>query len=147
MPTTRQQHQGDYGEAFVFAMASAAGLLVSKSNLDVDGIDWLIGYPGPLGQARSPKIEVQVKTWSTPKPRPAKPTVRKARPAVMAAAPPAAPEGDWRYSMKVSHFNQLAGPGFAVSRYLVLVTVPADADRYAVCDAECMRLHHAAYWV
>jgi hypothetical protein len=24
--------------------------------------------------------------------------------------------------------------------------VPDDVSRFAVCDAECVRLHHAAYW-
>ena len=65
----------------------------------------------------------------------------------MAAAPSAVAIGEWSYPMKVSHFNQLAGPGFAVRRYLVLVTVPADPDGYAVCDPDCMQLKHAAYWV
>ena len=40
---TGQQHQGLHGEGFIFALASAAGLLVTKSNLDVDGVDWLVG--------------------------------------------------------------------------------------------------------
>ena len=122
---TAQHHQGLHGEGYVFAMACTAGLLVSRPILDVDGVDWLIGSPGPLGTARSPKIEVQVKTWSRP-------------------------EGDdrsWRYRLSTPHFNSLAGPGFDLRRYLILLTVPDEAANFAMCDADCMRLRHAAYWV
>ena len=62
MVMTVQQHQGLHGEGYIFALACAAGLLASRPILDVDGVDWMIGSPGPLGTARSPKIEVQVKT-------------------------------------------------------------------------------------
>jgi hypothetical protein len=63
---TVQQHQGLHGEGYIFAMACTAGLLASRPILDMDGVDWLIGSPGPMGTARSPKIEVQIKTWSRP---------------------------------------------------------------------------------
>jgi hypothetical protein len=43
-------------------------------------------------------------------------------------------------------FNALAGSGFELRRYLVLVTVPNDAERYAQCDDQSMKLSHAAYW-
>jgi hypothetical protein len=125
VPLTAQQRQGLHGEGFIFVLASSAGLQVSRPTYDVDGVDWLISYPGQIGLVRSPKIEVQVKTWS-------------------------APVGDdetWSYRMTVPHFNAIAGPGFAVRRYLLLVTVPADAGDFAVCDADCMRLGHAAYWL
>lgn len=125
MALTSQQHQGLHGEGFVFAMTSSAGLLVSRPLLDVDGVDWLIAFPGTLGHMRSPKIEVQVKTWSSP-------------------------DGDdvsWSYRMKVVHYNALAGLGFALRRYLLLITVPTLPSTYAICDHEEMRLGHAAYWM
>jgi len=119
-----RQHQGQHGEGFIVAMASSAGLLISRPSLDIDGVDWLIGFPGQLGIVRSPKIEVQVKSWS-------------------------APEGDdsaWAYRMRLGHYNALAGGGFEIRRYLVLVIVPADVARYAICDHDAMRMSHAAYW-
>lgn len=122
---TAQQHQGLHGEGYIFAMASTAGLLASRPILDVDGVDWLVGSPGPLGTARSPKVEVQVKTWSQP----------------------VGDSDSWRFRLSTRHFNALAGPGFDLRRYLIIVTVPDEVSRFAVCDADCMRLHHAAYWV
>jgi hypothetical protein len=58
--------QGHYGEAFVRSLACAAGLVTSKKDLDVDGVDIQIGYPGVLGSMRYPAIDVQVKSWSNP---------------------------------------------------------------------------------
>jgi hypothetical protein len=124
MGMTLRQHQGHHGEGFVFAMASSAGLLISRPSLDIDGVDWLIGFPGQLGTVRSPKMEVQVKSWSVP-------------------------EGDedaWAYRMRLRHYNALAGGGFEVRRYLVLVIVPADVAGYATCEHDAMRVSHAAYW-
>lgn len=125
MTLTTQQHQGLHGEGYIFAMACTAGLLTSRPILDIDGVDWLIGSPGPLGTARSPKIEVQVKTASRP-----------------------VADGDcWRLRLSTPHFNALAGPGFDLRRYLIMVTVPDELSQLAVCDADCMRLQHAAYWM
>ena len=123
-PLTVQQHQGLHGEGFVFALASAAGLTLAKFNVDVDGVDWLIAHPGPLGGTRSPKIEVQVKSWSVP-------------------------EGDdesWSYRLHVKHFNSLAGRHWDLRRYLVLVTTPASPTDYASAS-EVMVLRYAAYWL
>jgi hypothetical protein len=124
VPLTAQQRQGLHGEGFVFALASAAGLIASKPVLDVDGVDWEIGHPGPVGSSRSPKIDLQVKTWRDPR-----------------------RDGDvWQYRMPVSQFNALAGTGFTVPRYLVLVTVPPEPEEYAACSASTMQLRQAAYW-
>jgi hypothetical protein len=125
VPLTAQQHQGLHGEGFIFALASSAGLVVMRSNLDVDGVDWLIAHPGPVGTVRSPKIEMQVKTWSAPHER----------------------GGAWQFRMAARHFNALAGPGFELRRYLGLVTVPGDPGGYASCETSRMSLGHAAYWV
>jgi hypothetical protein len=122
---TVQQHQGLHGEGYIFAMASTAGLLASRPILDMDGVDWLIGSPGPMGTARSPKIEVQVKTWSRP----------------------VGDSDSWGYRLSTPHFNALAGPGFDLRRYLIMITVPDEVFRFAECDADCIRPHHAAYWV
>jgi hypothetical protein len=107
------------------ATASAAGLFAAKPMPDLDGVDWIVGHPGAGRTGRSPKIELQVKTWS-------------------------GDQGDrefLRFRIRARHFNALAGPGYPLPRYLVLVTVPSDIRQYARCDAECMALEHAAYWL
>jgi uncharacterized protein DUF4365 len=118
-------HQGLHGEGFIHAMACAGGFTTSRMNLDVDGVDWQIAHPGPKGTARSPKIEVQVKTMSTP----------------------AIAQDAYKLKLSTKHFNQIAGVGFQVPRFLTLVIVPTNPAEYAVCDEEGMRLGTAAYWL
>ncbi|MET8283604.1 DUF4365 domain-containing protein [Micromonospora sp. NPDC005174] len=77
----------------------------------------------PTNQTRS-KIEAQVKSWSSPR----------------------GTDLDWLYPIDVRHYNNLAGEGFAVSRYLFLIIVPADAGRYAQADETSLRLSHCGYW-
>lgn len=118
-------HQGQFGEDYVRVLASAAGLTVSKCDLDVDGIDLQITLPHDAGSVRSPRIEVQVKTTS------------RLRPV----------DGVFRYDgLNGRQFNKLAGPGFMVPRYLFLVTVPPDTSRYADLNHNGLLLRHIGYW-
>jgi hypothetical protein len=59
-------HQGEFGEDYIRVLASAAGLLVWTPDLDYDGVDPGIRWPGRVGWAATPAIDVQVKSWSTP---------------------------------------------------------------------------------
>lgn len=116
-------HQGRYGEAFVHALAAASGLNVGSWQTDV-GIDWILATPGPRGTIRSPRIEVQVKSWSRP----------------------AGTEKAWHYPLRCGAFNHLAGPGHQIPHFLFLCIVPDDADRYAEADPDRLLLRRSAYW-
>ncbi|MGX6602711.1 DUF4365 domain-containing protein [Micromonosporaceae bacterium Da 78-11] len=121
----QERHQGLHGEGFIYALACAGGFTSSKANLDLDGVDRQIAHAGPRGTSRSPKIELQVKSSSVP---------------TLA--------GDViRHRLDVAHFNHLAGSGFQIPRFLSVVIVPADAEHYATCTHEHMRLATAAYWL
>jgi hypothetical protein len=118
-------HQGQFGEDYVRVLASAAGLTVSKCDLDVDGVDLQITLPDDVASVRSPRIEVQVKTTS------------RLRPV----------DGVFRYDgLNGRQFNKLAGPGFMVPRYLFLVTVPREVARYADLNHHGLLLRHIGYW-
>jgi hypothetical protein len=125
MALNRNVHQGLHGEGFIHALACAGGFTTSRMNVDLDGVDWQIAYPGPRGTQRSPRIEVQVKTSMAAEVR----------------------DGMIHHRLRVEHFNHLAGVGFQIPRFLTLVSVPADATEYAVCTDEHMRLSTAAYWL
>jgi hypothetical protein len=60
------QHQGRFGEDYVRVLASAAGLIVLKDDLDTDEIDLGFRATGRCGRVYSPTIEAQIKTWSAP---------------------------------------------------------------------------------
>jgi hypothetical protein len=120
----KYNHQGYFGESFVRVLASAAGLIAGQQDVDHTGVDFSIDLPGTRGTVRFPKIEAQVKSWSSPK----------------------GTDFFWDYPMNVHHYNNLAGEGFAVSRYLFLIIVPSDTDKYAYVDETSMRLSHCGYW-
>jgi hypothetical protein len=113
-----RSHQGQFGEDYVRVLATAAGITVSKCNLDVDGIDLLLALPDDVRSVRSPRIEVQVKTTSRLQPA----------------------DGVFAFDgLNGWQFNKLAGPGFMVPRYLFLATVPPDSSRYTDLN------HHGAF--
>lgn len=116
--------QGYYGESFIRVLAASAGLIVSRADLDVTGEDFTVGYPGQRESLRYPKIDVQIKSWS--------------RPTGTATS--------WRYRMRAEHYNELAGGLFYLPRYLFLVVVPDDPDRYTTVSNDALRLHRAGYW-
>src|SRR4051794_11999548 len=116
-------HQGKFRQDYIRALASAAGLLVYTPDLDHDGVDLLIRWPGRAGAAASPAIDAQVKSWSNP---------RKSG-------------GTWRFGgLDEVQFNQLAGRAFTVPRYLFLVIVPPDARTYSEILTDGMLLRHQA---
>lgn len=121
-----RQHQGKFGEDYVRVLASAAGLIVLKDDLDVDGIDLGFRATGRYGKVYSPTIEAQIKTWSTP----------------------AGPSGHLLYrGLDESQFNKLAGADFAVPRFLFVICVPTEAQRYASSLTDGLMLRHLGYFV
>lgn len=118
-------HQGQFGEDYVRVLASAAGLVVSSYNLDIDGVDLQICRPGAFPSVRSPRIEVQVKTTSRSRPDGGVLTFD---------------------GLNGTQFNKLAGSGFMVPRYLFVVTVPPDAARYADLSPRGLLLRHIGYF-
>lgn len=107
-------------------LASAAGLLVYTPDLDYDGVDFLLRWPGANGPSASPAIDVQVKSWSVP----------------------AKSGGFLRFDgLNESQFNKLAGPNFQVPRYLFVVVVPSERAAYSELRTEGMLLRHQAYYL
>lgn len=129
MTLDHRQHQGLFGEAFVRVLASAAGLVVARADLDVTGEDFTISYKGARGDKRHPKIDVQVKSW------------------IKSKADASWRNGSWLYRMRAASFNEIAGDDFSLPRFLFVVIVPDDVVDYARCEAGQMALSHSAYWV
>jgi hypothetical protein len=121
-----KQHQGKFGEDYVRVLASAAGLVVLKDDIDTDGVDLGFRAPGRYGRVYSPTIEAQIKTWSAP----------------------SISSGYLLYrGLDEWQFDKLAGPGFTVPRFLFVICVPADNQRYAACSTEGVMLRHLGYFV
>lgn len=121
-----KQHQGKFGEDYVRVLASAAGLLVLKDDLDADGIDLGFRATGRYGRVYSPTIEAQIKTWSNP----------------------SGSSGYLIYrGLNEWQFNRLAGPDFAIPRFLFVVCVPSDNQQYAASVTDGVMLRHLGYFV
>lgn len=117
-------HQGLFGEDYVRVLASAAGLVATKVGKDYDGVDFFVRWPGRVGTAASPGIDVQVKSWS------------KRR----------ISGGSLRYDRLTEvQFNQLATCDYAIPRYLFLVLVPYDVDQYSEVTADGLLLRYQGY--
>lgn len=118
-------HQGKFGEDYVRVLASAAGLVVYKEDIDHDGVDLGIKLPN-AARGWSKAIEVQVKTTSVP---------------------------SWKGGRLVftglsqSQFNKLAGPLFTVPRFLFVVIVPRSATEYAEPFTAGMLLRNLGYFM
>ncbi|GAA3560795.1 hypothetical protein GCM10022419_046780 [Nonomuraea rosea] len=121
-----RQHQGKFGEDYVRVLASAAGLIVLKDDLDVDGIDLGFRATGRYGRVYSPTVEAQIKTWSAP--------------SVSAGHLIYRGLNEWQ-------FNKLAGADFAIPRFLFVICVPPDYQRYATSLTDGVMLRHLGYFV
>jgi hypothetical protein len=119
------QHQGLYGESFVRVLANAAGLSATKPEPDT-GEDWTIAAPGPRGTIKDPKIVTQVKSWSNER--------------------QTASGDSWSYPLPVRAYNNFAGSGFQLRRYIFLCVVPNDPSQYATSTIEELVLYRSAFW-
>ena len=121
-----RNHQGKFGQDYVRALASAAGLIVCTFDLDVDGIDLGLRFPGHAGTSASPAIDIQVKSWSKPK----------------------SVAAEWHFSgLNEWQFNKLAGSDYTIPRYLFLILVPSDHRSFVSFETEGMILRHLGYYL
>jgi hypothetical protein len=121
-----QNHQGKFGQDYIRALASAAGLLVFQYDLDRVGIDLGFRFPGKPGDLASPAIEVQVKTCTKPN----------------------LVDDELHFDgLTERQFNWLAGRDYTVPRYLFLLPVPRERKEYARFESGGMTLQYLAYYV
>jgi len=98
---------------------------VLHAAIDDDGVDVMIRYSGEVGYIASPGIDVQVKSWSTPR--------------VSADC--------WAYDrLNEQQFNKLVGTNRQMPRYLVVLVVPADPERLTELLDDGLLLRHRAYY-
>ncbi|MEU4177443.1 DUF4365 domain-containing protein [Streptomyces sp. NPDC026589] len=120
--------QGHFAEGLVWALSCAAGLNPGKRELDVDGVDIQIGFPGKVGTTRYPLIEAQVKSCCNPR----------------------YVEDSFSYSIPVKNYNDLVGTvgqELPLRRYLFLAHTPPEKSRYVTSSPNSSNFHHAIYWV
>lgn len=118
--------QSEFSLAYVRAVAHAAGYFVQEYNrpFDNDGMDLQVMRRGAHGQTRSPRADLQVKSWlgeATTDPLP--------------------------YDLGVTAYDTLRAAGFQVPRVLILVVMPRDATEWLTHSEQEIALRRCGYWV
>jgi hypothetical protein len=117
----RTAQQECFGDAFLLAVAGAAGCAVSFRRPDDDSIDWTLS----CRLSRRPKIDVQMKTWTGDD----------------GSSDPI------RYPLKRKNYDDLILSDVLAPRILVLVTIPQDIEEWMALSVEQLVLRRCGYWV
>jgi hypothetical protein len=117
----RTAQQEGLGDAFLLAIAGAAGCAVSLRRPDDDSIDWTLSCRLPL----RPKIDVQMKTYTSD-------------------------DGNGehiRYPLKKKNYDDLIIGEFFVPRILVLILLPQDIEGWVALSSEQLTMKKCGYWM
>jgi hypothetical protein len=120
--SNKQKEQ--FSNAFVVAVAAAAGFVTGKWDVDDDSIDWQIAASGGRGTLRSPRLELQLKC----------------------TANPSIAEGSIRFPLSAKNYEDLIPENLSVPRILVVVIVPTRVSDWFTLSDESLILRNCAYW-
>ena len=102
MPVDLNKQKEQFSNAFVVAVAAAAGFVTGKWDVDDDSIDWQVAASGGHGTRRSPRLELQLKC----------------------TASPSIADGSIRFPLSAKNYEDLIPENISVPRILVVVSVP-----------------------
>ncbi len=118
------QQKEQFSNAYLRAIAAAAGYNVYKPEVDDESVDWGIGARGGGGTIRSPRVELQLKC-------------RGRR--VLTAT-------ELSVSLKRKSYDDLRYDDLQVPRILVVVVVPKDISKWLRQSETSLALRHCGYW-
>lgn len=116
----RPNQQEQFSDAFLLAIAAAAGCASSRPVPDNDSIDWTLS----CRLSRRPKLDIQLKS-----------TIVEENGA-----------GDIRYRLKAKNCRDLTLQDLVVPRILVLVTVPRNTEEWLCLTPDKLLLRYTVYW-
>jgi len=118
--------QGDFGEAWLEAVAAACEILHGRpTTLDLQKADVLLSYRGLLNGTYNPSVLVQVKTTID---------LRKS------------PDGDYSYDLDVDTYDVLRRDDHAVRRILAVIGLAGNGERLRTHPDGTLLVGHGA-WV
>lgn len=123
MDINEQKQQFSF--AYVRAVASAAGLAVSRPDVDDDSVDLTIGRKGGGRTIRSPKLDVQVKCTGGN--------------AVL--------NGELSFDLEIKNYDELRYEDYPYPRLLIVVTVPPTVTDWLHQTEDELCLRKCGYWL
>lgn len=123
MDLNRQKEE--FSNAFVQAVASAAGYSVARPGVDDDSVDWIVAQSGGEGTVRSPRLDLQLKSSSSAEVR----------------------DGVIPFPLKLKNYEDLRPLNCLVPRILVVVLLPVEVSDWLELSEEQLILRHCAYWM
>ncbi len=118
------QRQEQFSKAYVQAVAATAGYSCTTPVVDDDSVDVTIAARGARGTIRSPRLDVQVKSWTVPK--------------VIA--------DDLHYPLAIKNYNDLRHEDYLVPRMLIVVVMPANLDEWVELSHPETTVRRCGYW-
>ena len=123
MDLNKQKEQ--FSNAFVVAVAAAAGFVTGQWDVDDDSIDWQIAASGGHGTRRSPRLELQLKCTASPN----------------------IADGSIRFPLSAKNYEDLIPENVSVPRILAVVIVPTEVSEWLTLSDGSLILRNCAYWV
>ncbi|MCK4593437.1 DUF4365 domain-containing protein [bacterium] len=122
MHITTQKEQFSY--AYIRAVATVAGISITRPDVDDDKVDLLLKRTGGNGKLKSPQFDVQVKCTHTISPD----------------------DEEFKYEMDVNDYNYLINQ-FMYPRIVIIVIVPEDVNDWLEQSNNELVLRHCGYWL
>jgi len=114
-----------FSDAYLHAVASAAGYSVDPNTTDWVSVDWTIKSHEKYDQRWYPSIDVQLKSTSTIQ-----------------------LNGEFlSFPLKPKNYRELRGDRYSSPRILVMVHVPEDVEYWLEHSEEQLIFRHCGYWV
>ncbi len=120
----RNQKQEQFSIAYVIAMAAKVGLSYARPSVDNDSVDLSLSGRGYDGKVRSPQLDLQLKCTSR------KEIIKDAK---------------LHFPLKLKNYNDLRGEDLPVLRYLVVLIVPENIEKWLELKEDCLILRHLCY--
>lgn len=122
-----QKQKEEFQYAYVCALAAHAGLNRGEFRVDDDSIDITFQARGDFGpgRRRSPMIQIQLKCTSQD----------------------LISDEVIKYQLKIKNYNDLRGDDVVVPRYLAVLLVPEDVDKWIVHNGDHIGLFNTCYWL
>lgn len=114
-----------FSNAYLQAVTSVAGYSLYQPAVDDDSVDWGIAASGTIGQVRSPRLELQLKSTSR--------DVIGTR--------------EIRYPLKLKNYDELRLDEFVIPRILLVVLLPENLADWIQQSEDELCLRYCGYWV